>query len=197
MLPLPWVVWVPARPSVRPRASPRGAPWGASPPSWVPRHRGAQPDAPPLLARIRACRLGTCGFPGGACWTPALASSSGGGPSAVWGLGRDGPLTQWRARCPPPPTLTFAAPFARALRPGPRAGPRPALSPPLLVPSRHPLTDSGSLGDTSWGFRTLPAPPPGSPQPPSTRARPAGVSGGAGPARLVSVAVRSARSGAA
>lgn len=41
----------------------------------------------PLLTHIWGCCLGTCGFPGDACWTPALVSSSGEGPLTVWGWG--------------------------------------------------------------------------------------------------------------
>lgn len=157
VLPLPWVAWVPARPSVRLRASPRGALWGVSPPSWVPRHGGARPDAPPpphphlwlppgpmwvprwclLDPRpglfLRGGALG--GLGAGAGWPP-----DSGGP-AVPSLHTDLPHTV-------PQSLTLLP--ALGLRPGPCAGPWPALSPPRTVPRRHPLTDSGSLGDTSW-----------------------------------------------
>lgn len=67
----------------------------------------------PLLTHICGCHLGPRGFPGGACWTPALVSSSGEGPLAVWGQGQDGPLTV-EGPLSPPSTLTFPTPSPRA-----------------------------------------------------------------------------------
>lgn len=123
------------------KASPRGALWGVSPPSWVLRHGGARPDAPPpphphlrlppgptwiprwclLDPRpglfLRGGALG--GLGAGAGWPP-----DSGGP-AVPSLHTDLPHTV-------PQSLTLLP--ALGLRPGPCAGPWPALSPPRTVP---------------------------------------------------------------